>query len=154
MRERYRTVPGVKERLRQTCSAWRKANPERRKETDRERYYSDYQKTKFRQIRRKCMYEGIPFDLELEDFEIPKRCPVLGIPLVVNRQRGRRPDGIPSVDRIDPTKGYVKGNVKIISERANRLKQDASLEELEALVRYVSGSSGTRIRGTKRRLRS
>lgn len=137
MRERYRSVPGVKERLYVTSKDWRESNPERRKETDRANYYRDGQLTKFRQIKRKCAYQGIPFDLTVEDFVIPSHCPVLGIPLSFWHERGRRPDGTPSVDRVIPSLGYVKGNVRIISERANRLKQDASLDELRALVRYV-----------------
>ena len=137
MRDRYRDVPGVKERLLETSKAWRKANPERRKETARANYYRDGQLTKFRQIKRKCRYEGIPFDLTVDDLKIPSHCPVLGIPLVSWHERGCRPDGTPSVDRVIPSLGYVKGNVRVISERANRLKQDASLGELEALVCYV-----------------
>jgi hypothetical protein len=46
-----------------------------------------------------------------------------------------RSDNLPSIDRIDPSKGYVKGNVWVISWRANRLKSDATFEELEAIVR-------------------
>jgi hypothetical protein len=62
-------------------------------------------------------------------------CPVLGIPLIMSE--GRHNHNSPSIDRIDPTKGYVQGNVCIISWRANKLKNDASLDELKALVRYL-----------------
>lgn len=63
------------------------------------------------------------FTITLADIVIPDRCPVLGTPLVT-----------PSVDRIDPDKGYVPGNVRVISMRANVLKNNAELWELEALV--------------------
>jgi hypothetical protein len=58
-----------------------------------------------------------------EDIVIPDTCPLLGTPMES-----------PSLDRIDSTKGYVKGNVWVISNRANTLKNDATLTELKTLV--------------------
>lgn len=40
----------------------------------------------------------------------------------------------PTIDRINPKLGYIKGNVWVISNKANRFKNDATLEELELLV--------------------
>jgi hypothetical protein len=48
--------------------------------------------------------------------------------------RSRREPNSPSLDRIDNTKGYVPGNVWVISWRANDLKRNATLEELKLLV--------------------
>ena len=79
---------------------------------------------------------GVPFNLEPEDIIFPDVCPILGIPLSLNND-GKRKDSTPSLDRVKPSKGYVKGNVKVISWRANRLKNDASLEELEKIVQYM-----------------
>jgi hypothetical protein len=42
-----------------------------------------------------------------------------------------------TIDKIDPKKGYVKGNVWIISFRANRIKYDASLEELALITKNL-----------------
>lgn len=79
----------------------------------------------------------LPFDLTKEDIPIPDVCPVLGIPLKVNPGHHNKDDS-PSVDRIDPTKGYVKGNVAVISCKANRIKNDATLEELEKVCEWLS----------------
>lgn len=85
--------------------------------------------------------KGLPFDLET--LECPDVCPVLGIPLVYMRGRGRRTsyDDSPSVDRLRPEVGYVKGNVQVISARANRIKNDATLEDLERVLAYVRSFS-------------
>lgn len=78
----------------------------------------------------------IAFNLTLEDIVIPVVCPVLGIPIdrAGTGQKGGRPNS-PSLDRIDPqAAGYTKGNVRIISNRANTLKCDASIAELELVI--------------------
>lgn len=71
---------------------------------------------------------NLPFDLLLEEINIPDTCPMLGIPL----QKGvlEYTDNSPTLDRIIPDKGYTQGNVWVISMRANRIKQDASVDEL------------------------
>jgi len=70
----------------------------------------------------------LPFDLELEDIVIPEVCPVFGSQ--IEKGRGTYTDNSPTLDRIIPAKGYTKKNTWVISMRANRLKQDASLEEI------------------------
>lgn len=77
----------------------------------------------------------IPFDLDLEDIVVPDNCPVLGIPLhkTGGKGPGYHPDS-PSLDRIYPELGYVKDNVRVISARANLLKNDATEEELRKVL--------------------
>ena len=76
---------------------------------------------------------GIPFDIEECDIDIPETCPVLGIKIEVARGKGYS-DSSPSLDRIIPSKGYVKNNVRVISNRANLLKNNATVEELEMVL--------------------
>jgi hypothetical protein len=78
---------------------------------------------------------GFSCDLETTDIQIPEKCPYLGIPLTDGRLDGKQKSSM-SIDRIDPTKGYVKGNVQIISWLANRMKTDATVEEL---VKFAQG---------------
>jgi|SRR5579862_6946461 len=78
---------------------------------------------------------GLDFAITKADVRIPSRCPVLGIPL--DPSAAPRSANLPSLDRIDPRLGYVPGNVWVISWRANMLKHNATLEDLEALVRAM-----------------
>ena len=85
-------------------------------------------------VRRRANRDGIQFNLTEEDIAIPSHCPVLGIELNWHHEKkGFHPDS-PSVDRIRPELGYTKGNVRIISNRANLLKNDATVEELTKVL--------------------
>lgn len=87
--------------------------------------------------RQRAKTQGLPFDLRKEDILIPLLCPALGIPLR-REHGGMRTDDSPSLDRLVPAAGYVRGNVRVISWRANRLKNDATLEEMWRLYAYTS----------------
>ena len=71
----------------------------------------------------------LPFNIDIEDIIIPKNCPVLGIPIEVNVGGDRMSNNSPTLDKFIPSKGYVKGNINIISWRANSLKSDGTTEE-------------------------
>ena len=85
--------------------------------------------------RRRAKLEGIEFDLEESDIVIPAKCPILDIELQMHS--GYAQDSSPSIDRVIPSKGYVKGNCFIISYKANRMKQDNTLDDLEKIVKYI-----------------
>lgn len=87
--------------------------------------------------------KGIPFGITADHLEMPEVCPVLGIEISMGM--GARADCSPSIDRIDSTKGYVPGNVRVISWRANRLKNDATLEEMKAIVGYMEAALGVAV---------
>lgn len=87
-----------------------------------------------------CRKNNLPFDLDKDYLESiwTDNCPVFGKPFV----RHRKNDNFcPAIDRMDPKKGYVKGNVRYISARANRIKYDASVEELKQVLAYVEGAT-------------
>jgi hypothetical protein len=77
---------------------------------------------------------GVPFDLRPEDITIPAECPVLGIPIIVGADKAS--DNSPSLDRVVPRFGYVVGNVLVISNRANRIKNDATPTELRQVADF------------------
>lgn len=87
-----------------------------------------------RKIKERAKTNGVPFDITPEDIEIPEFCPILGIKLTWDDDNKR---STPSVDRFIPKKGYVKGNIEVISMRANTLKSDGSFEEIEAVYRWM-----------------
>ena len=113
---------------------WAKLNPEKIK-ISRDKGNRDIPRRMLHRIKHKCKKNNIPFNLEIEDIKVPTHCPVLNIKLNWNIGRGGRnwPDS-PSIDRIDPKGGYVKGNIRVISNRANLLKSNASVEELEKVL--------------------
>jgi hypothetical protein len=85
---------------------------------------------------------GIPFNIEYTDIVIPEFCPVLGIRLESTKRRSSGPQPqSPTLDKINPVLGYIKGNTWVISARANSLKNDATLEELQKLAFAVSSVS-------------
>jgi hypothetical protein len=61
-------------------------------------------------------------------------CPITGEPLLWERGHKKPQNNSPSLDRIDPRKGYTQDNVWLISYRMNRIKNDATPEELEAIA--------------------
>ena len=91
----------------------------------------------FYQSRVRAKAKGIANTLTLEDIIIPEFCPVLGIKLEQGKGSGGRIDSSPSIDRIDTSKGYTPDNIKIISWRANKLKSNSSIEEMEAILNYM-----------------
>ena len=94
-----------------------------------------WKRSKDRSTKKKIEHNIVP-----EDLVVPDICPVLGIPLFRNSGK-RASDNSPSLDRIDPKKGYVKDNVHVISNRANTLKSNSSIEELEKVIQYMESFS-------------
>jgi len=86
-------------------------------------------------VKKRAKKNGIEFNLDVCDIPmIPEYCPILGIKIIANKLSGPI-DSSPSLDRINPKIGYIKGNIRIISNRANRIKADATLEELKLVLK-------------------
>ena len=104
----------------------------------RDRYRRDPAHYLWYSAKRRAREKGLPFDLEVSDITIPEVCPVLGIPITPVREGFVNRPTSPSLDRVFPKKGYVKGNVVVMSWRANSIKRDATLEELKKLVDWMT----------------
>jgi hypothetical protein len=95
-------------------------------------------KTLLHSARKRSKLKDIPFDITLEDIVVPKYCPILNLELKPN-QTGTKANSkhSPTLDRIKPELGYVKGNVQVISSLANVMKNCASPQELIFFADWV-----------------
>ena len=85
-----------------------------------------------------CKKNEIPYSITLEDLKpFPLTCPVFDTPIDWFKEGQGPSNDSPSIDRMKPDLGYAPGNVRIVSQKANRLKQNATKEELEAIVEYM-----------------
>ena len=91
-----------------------------------------WKKNILNRVRSGARKRGLEFSITMEDVIVPTHCPLLGIPL--NKTSHNNQDS-PSIDRIDSSKGYVPGNVWVISWRANDIKRNATLEEFTTIAR-------------------
>ena len=86
--------------------------------------------------------KGLDFTISIEDIVVPEKCPVLGIRFKSGAGNGTQSvaklETSPTLDRVDNSKGYTPDNICVISLRANNLKRDASLYELECLVYHMA----------------
>ena len=83
----------------------------------------------------RAVKNNIDFNIEVDDIIVPKKCPVLGIPLKMNS--GTTKDDSATIDRINPNKGYIKGNIIVISHRANKIKSNATCEEIYKTYKWL-----------------
>jgi hypothetical protein len=126
-RERYARKPA--EQLAKTAAgikAFRAANP----------YYFDARMRLWRSAKARAKAKGIEFALDPRDIVIPEFCPVLALKLTPEPGL-KLCHTSPSLDRFDNDKGYIPGNVFVISWRANCLKRDATADEMAAVLRYM-----------------
>ncbi len=86
--------------------------------------------------------KGWDFDLSVEDVSIPKFCPILGIELKMHKGRSGGNPNSPALDRVDNNKGYVKGNVMVMSHLANMMKSSATTEEMVKFAEWVIKTHG------------
>jgi hypothetical protein len=74
----------------------------------------------------------VPFDITEDDFANTGFCPVFGTSYQIGTPYAM------SIDRIDSQLGYTKGNVQLMSRRANTMKNNATKEELKAFARWIN----------------
>lgn len=127
-RERYKNDEEYRNKRKASMKGyapkWRKKHPE---------------KAMLHRAKRRAKQSNIEFNITVEDIVIPKLCPILNIPLISDSNKIT--DNSASLDRIDSSKGYIKGNVGVISFRANTIKSNATYEELIKVAEYLKNIS-------------
>jgi len=143
-KERHKDDVEMKAAYYESRKQWYNSLPDERKEEIRVRgnelakirRREDPRTPMLADARKRAKQRNLEYDLTKDDVTIPELCPVLGIPLFVGTD-GKRSPNSPSLNRIDNNKGYTKNNIAVISLRANTLKNDANVEELQAIVKYM-----------------
>lgn len=102
----------------------------------RDKEHSDIAYSLLRGAKKRAKALGREFSLKRSDLPpLPEFCPILGVPLA--KYRGKLTKNSYSLDRVDNSKGYVPGNVQVISMWANVLKEQLTLEQARKLVKYM-----------------
>lgn len=85
----------------------------------------------------RAVKKGLEYTITKEDIQdIPQFCPVLGLELLYGNTGKLKPESA-SIDRFDNSKGYIPGNVRIISYQANHLKSNGTIEEFKKIIKYM-----------------
>ena len=128
---------------------WHKLSPEEKAKEMKEnglnrdkRTENNPEVTIYRTAKKRAQKKNMEFNIKIEDIHIPELCPVLGIKLnkfIYKRGTNRQlKECRPSIDRINNNIGYIQGNIIIISLRANRIKSDATLQEITAIAKWMN----------------
>jgi hypothetical protein len=121
---------------------YRKKNKGKRSSQNKE-WYESIRKKKFKDdpqhylwyvARTRSRQKKIEFTITKEDIIIPETCPILNTPL--EKGDGYLPNAM-SLDRVNNDLGYVPGNVRVISRKANLMKSALTLDVLEKLIKYI-----------------
>lgn len=130
LKNRHTTIANKRER-RKNDPVWK----EKERKLKRESFIRCYRQSMYSRCRYRSQIKGYDFNIEPSDIVIPEKCPILGITLIKGTKDNYMQS--PSIDRIDNSKGYVKGNIQIISTKANSMKNSASREELLKFAKYI-----------------
>lgn len=111
-------------------------NSKNRVEYFRKYYFEKPEGVVLNNIKQRAKIKNVPFDITIEDIPWVTHCPVFGWELKRGKGSGPRRQS-PSVDRVIPELGYVKGNIQVMSSKANSMKQDATPEELLMFADWI-----------------
>lgn len=105
---------------------------DRKKEYQRVRFYTAPELQLLISAKARAKKNNLPFNIDISDIVIPEYCPLLGIKLERKEygKGGSFQANSPSLDKIIPELGYVKGNIMVISMKANSMKNNATIKEL------------------------
>lgn len=116
---------------------WYRQHPEDSSARGRKYKENNWEKMMWVTAKHNARKMGREFEIDVSDIIIPEYCPLLNIKLTRILDSGRSPSN-PSIDRIDNSKGYLKDNIMVISDKANRIKMNLSIEELKLLANNIN----------------
>lgn len=125
-----------KKNINKVSVAWRKKNKERVKLSTVKWRRDNPAAFLWQNAKDRAKRKHVKFTISKEDIVVPSVCPVLGIPILFTSGKGMT-DNSPSIDRLLPEAGYIKGNIAVISNRANRFKSNASAAEIRLLASWM-----------------
>ena len=123
-----------KEKVLENVKSYRDANRPLIQQKGKEYYRRKLKNRLLNAARARARKYGYEFDLTVDDIIMPKYCPLLGIEMFVTESRKGKKHSSFSLDRIDSSKGYVKGNVWVISMMANSMKSDSNYEDFKKMA--------------------
>jgi hypothetical protein len=129
----------VKCQSKECAAAWRKEyqhryyllNTDKAKAQSKQWRLSNPAHSLWKGARRRAREMGLEFTIEPSDINIPMECPILKVPLTPRTRYA------PSLDRKEPSKGYVKDNIWVISKLANQMKSNSTLQEQRKFAEWV-----------------
>lgn len=95
----------------------------------------NHRKMIFDLAKQRAKKKNIEFTITLDDIIIPDVCPVFGIKFDLSNNK--LSNNSPTLDRVNNKIGYTKENIRVISWRANRLKSDGTIIEIEKIIAYM-----------------
>lgn len=127
------------------CMIDKRVNHNRRIKEDPRRYCGKL----IPQLRFRAKEQGVPFDLSTEDlYKVLESqnflCKHTGTVLDFSlKSKGNYPHrDFPSVDKMDPKRGYVAGNIAWVVYSINRMKSDLTEEEFISFCHNISRRYG------------
>jgi hypothetical protein len=135
----YRKLYYIKHRQEQIDYALAYQKKRRKYDSEYVKYQSEWAKNNYKKHPEKELYrnakirarrKGIEFNINIGDVYIPEYCPYLNIKLTMGTYKDRKTGYSPTIDRIDSTLGYIPSNIEVISDLANRMKQNATPQQL------------------------
>lgn len=123
-----------KDKVLETVAKYRNENRNKIRKNDKEYYRRKPELRLLGAARARAKKYGIELNIEEKDISIPEYCPLLGIKISIADGKKTSKANSPSLDRIDSTKGYIKGNVWVISHKANTMKSNSTFEEFSMMA--------------------
>ena len=120
------------EKYKEVIKTWNKNNSDKMKGYLRKSREVDDKRRLLNNARGRSKRKFIEFSIDRDDINIPNVCPYLKTKFVFGDYNTSM-----SLDRIDPNKGYVKGNIQVISSKANRMKNTATKNELILFAKEI-----------------